>query len=150
MNTPMNATHRLQIFRDAPQVDIATLLDWFDSLPPVAESFMLGAWQGGCFNTGHPGEAMLTKMQWRGKRFNSRTNVAPMICSNAAGEPEVNPVLGAAQLREMVYRGIPTATMVYDNQPIFDHFRYIDDNTVLGIMDRKDDETPLFFFLQRI
>lgn len=146
----MNALNQLQTFRAAPQVDIATLLDWFDSLPPVAESFMLGAWQGGCFNTGHPSETMLAKMQWRGKRFNSRTDVAPMICANAAGEPEVNTVLGAAQLREVVYRGISTATMVYDNQPIFDHFRYIDDNTVLGIMDRKGDETPLFFFLQRL
>ena len=49
-----------------------------------------------------------------------------------------------------VYRGVVTATMVYDRHPIFDHFRRIADDRVLGVMDRKGDEAPLFFFLRRL
>lgn len=145
----MTATKMFQTLHAADQVSIAQLETWFDTLHPVPESFMLGEWRGGCFKTGHPGEVMLGKLQWRGKRFNSRTDVNPMLCADAAGNVVANPILGTAQLREVVYRGVPTATMVYDTQPIFDHFRLIDDNTVLGAMDRKGDPQPLFFFLQR-
>ncbi len=136
-------------FHSASQVSIGELETWFDQLPAVAEDFMLGEWRGGCFNTGHPGEAMLGKLSWRGKRFTSRTDVNPMLCADATGNVVANPILGTAQLREVVYRGVSTATMVYDTQPIFDHFRKIDQDTVLGVMDRKGDQAPLFFFLQR-
>ena len=93
---------------------------------------------------------MLGALKWLGKRFSSRVDVFPLICANEQGERVVNPVLGAAQLREVAYRGVVTATMVYDTQPIFDHFRKIDENTVLGVMDKKGENLPLFFYLQRI
>ena len=145
----MSASAQFNQFRTASEVSISTLENWYDQLPAVEESFMLGEWRGGCFNTGHPGEAMLGKLNWRGKRFTSRTDVNPLLCADENGNVTVNPVLGTAQLREVVYRGVCTATMVYDSQPIFDHFRQVDDATVLGVMDRKGDSQPLFFFLQR-
>lgn len=145
----MSTTAQFIHLRDAIHADPLELQSFFDQLPAVPETFMLGEWRGGCFKTGHPGEAMLGKLQWRGKRFNSRTDVNPMLCADTDGNVVANPVLGTAQLREVVYRGVSTATMVYDTQPIFDHFRLIDDNTVLGAMDRKGDPQPLFFFLRR-
>jgi len=145
----VSASAELNRFLSAPKVGIAELEAWYDSLPAVDGAFMLGEWRGGCFKTGHPGEAMLGKLNWRGKRFTSATDVSPMLCEDETGEVVVNPVLGAAQLREVVYRGVATATMVYDSQPIFDHFRQIDADTVLGVMDRKGDTQPLFFWLQR-
>jgi hypothetical protein len=141
-------THFIQL-RDAAQVAPADLDTFFDQLPAVEEAFMLGEWRGGCFNSSHPGEAMLGKVKWRGKRFESRNNVSPMLCENENGEVVASPILGSAQLREVVYRGVCTATMIYDTQPILDHFRKIDDNTVLGAMDRKGDAAPLYFYLQR-
>lgn len=146
----MNAQVQFSRFIDAANVSQSALMDWFDSLPAVPESLMLGEWQGGCFNTGHSGEKMLGALKWLGKRFSSRVDVFPLICANEQGERVVNPVLGAAQLREVAYRGVVTATMVYDTQPIFDHFRKIDENTVLGVMDKKGENLPLFFYLQRI
>lgn len=145
----MTATSRFLQLRDASQVDPAELDALFDQLPAVEENFMLGEWRGGCFNTGHPGEAMLGKINWRGKRFTSRTDVNPLLCADAQGNISVNGMLGTAQLREVVYRGVCTATMIYDSQPILDHFRKIDDNCVLGAMDRKGDAQPLYFYLQR-
>lgn len=72
-----------------------------------------------------------------------------MLCENGQGDVVTSPILGSAQLREVVYRGICTATMIYNTQPILDHFRKFDDNTVLGAMDRKGDTVPLYFYLHR-
>lgn len=54
-----------------------------------------------------------------------------------------------ARLRVMEYRGVSTATMVYDALPIHDHFRGIDDDTLLGAMDMRGLESPFMFVLRR-
>lgn len=54
-----------------------------------------------------------------------------------------------ARLRTTRYRGVDTATMIYDQLPINDVFRQIDDATVLGAMDLRGIRTPYFFVLQR-
>ena len=53
-------------------------------------------------------------------------------------------------LRMVSYRGVSTATMIYDKHPIFDHFRKLDDDLVMGVMDRKGDAAPLCFWLRRL
>ena len=55
-----------------------------------------------------------------------------------------------ARLRMMEYRHQVTATMIYDQLPINDSFRKIDDNTVFGVMDFKDVPQPFFFVLRRV
>ncbi|GHO46577.1 DUF4334 domain-containing protein [Ktedonospora formicarum] len=54
-----------------------------------------------------------------------------------------------ARLRMVEYRGKVSATMLYDNVPICDAFRLIDQDTLLGIMDFKGMEQPYFFKLHR-
>jgi hypothetical protein len=54
-----------------------------------------------------------------------------------------------ARLRMVEYRGKVSASMIYDNLPICDTFRLIDQNTLLGIMDFKGMEQPFFFKLHR-
>lgn len=54
-----------------------------------------------------------------------------------------------ARLRTTRYRGVDTATMIYDQVPINDVFRSIDDRTVLGAMDLRGVRRPYFFVLQR-
>jgi hypothetical protein len=54
-----------------------------------------------------------------------------------------------ARARMIEYRGKVSATMVYDFLPINDHFRRIDENTVLGMMDFKGLENPFPFVLRR-
>ncbi len=54
-----------------------------------------------------------------------------------------------ARARMIEYRGKVSATMVYDFLPINDHFRMIDDNSVLGMMDFKGLQDPFPFVLQR-
>ncbi len=129
-----------------PIADLAAL---FDALPAVAEDFMIGEWDGGVFVTGHPGEQQLGAMRWIGKTFRNRNDVDPIVSRGPDGGRLANPVMGTASLRRVEYRGVVTATMVYDRHPIFDHFRQVDEDTVLGVMDRKGDAMPLFFYLRR-
>lgn len=128
---------------------IADLEALFDALPAVAEDFMIGEWDGGVFVTGHPGEQQLGSMRWIGKTFRARNDVDPIVSRGPDGGRMANPVMGSASLRRVEYRGVLTATMVYDKHPVFDHFRRVDEDTVLGVMDRKGDDMPLFFHLRR-
>ena len=54
-----------------------------------------------------------------------------------------------ARLRMVEYRDMVSATMIYDSLPINDHFRRIDENTVLGLMDFKGIASPFPFVLER-
>lgn len=54
-----------------------------------------------------------------------------------------------ARLRMLRFRGVVSAAMLYDELPIADVFRRIDDDNVLGLMDLKGMPQPFFFLLQR-
>jgi Domain of unknown function (DUF4334)/GXWXG protein len=54
-----------------------------------------------------------------------------------------------ARVRATAYRGVVSATMTYDAQPIDDHFRAVDDDTLLGLMDARGMPRPFFFVLRR-
>ena len=54
-----------------------------------------------------------------------------------------------ARVRMLEYRGKVSASMIYDNLPIYDTFRLIDHDTLLGVMDFKGSEQPFFFKLHR-
>jgi len=55
-----------------------------------------------------------------------------------------------ATLELRSFEGTESAAMVYDHQPIVDHFRRIDDVEVAGMMIVKDDPRRYFFKLRRI
>jgi hypothetical protein len=131
-------------------VRLDELFAFFDGLESVKLDEMIGDWEGGVFHTGHPGEGQLALVHWAGKSFRGRNDVDPIVSKDAAGRRKANPVLGAACLRAVEYRGVVTATMVYDKHPIFDHFRRISKDRVLGVMDRKGEDTSLFFWLRRL
>ena len=54
-----------------------------------------------------------------------------------------------ARLRLTEFRGVSTATMIYDALPINDIFRMVDHNTLLGLMDLRGVTKPFFFVLRR-
>ncbi len=54
-----------------------------------------------------------------------------------------------ARLRMTTYRGKSSATMIYDQLPINDPFRKIDQDAVFGVMDLKGMKSPFFFILRR-
>lgn len=54
-----------------------------------------------------------------------------------------------ARLRLTEYRGVVSATMCYDQLPIHDVFRKVDDDTLLGAMDLRGLDRPFMFVLHR-
>jgi hypothetical protein len=65
----------------------------------------------------------------------------------------IRPLLGTgkpkARLRPMRYRDVVTATMCYDDLPINDAFRRVDEDTLVGAMDLRGLDTPFLFVLRR-
>lgn len=66
----------------------------FDRLDPVDTGFMLGAWRGAGFPTGHPLDGVLEACHWHGKRFDSAEDVQPLVFDSlTGGQQRLNPSL---------------------------------------------------------
>ncbi|RBP06230.1 GXWXG protein [Roseiarcus fermentans] len=153
----------------------AEALAFFDRLPPMPATEMLGAWEGAGLHTGHPLDGLLEAVGWRGKRFDGPEAVHPLVFGKPGATFSVNPALAPlalghpglarsasrfatpalallstrepkARLRMTEFRGVVTATMIYDQLPINDVFRRVDADTVLGLMDQRGAEAPDYFF----
>lgn len=123
---------------DSPTADELDAL-WQD-LRTLRPEEMLGAWRGGDFATGHPAGALLDTISWHGKRFDSLLEGHPLVCRGEDGALYSNTKYaggGHSSLWEVGFRGETTATMVYDAMAVFDHFKKVDDDTVMGIMNGK-------------
>lgn len=118
--------------------DPALLSEIFAALTPASVEFMTGQWRGGILASGHPMDETLGKSGWHGKSVISAADVKPLIYRGADGELISYDQLGGASMWMIEYAGISTASMVYDNQPIVDHFKRVDDATVMGIMNGKE------------
>jgi hypothetical protein len=126
--------------RSAPSAAPADLDALWGDLSVLGAAEMLGSWKGGDFATGHPASALLTKISWHGKRFDSLTDGHPLICRGEDGDLYSNTAAaggGYSSLWEVGFRGETTATMVYDAMAVLDHFKRVDDRTVMGIMNGK-------------
>lgn len=148
----------------------------FDGLPAVRPDEILGAWRGRGLPTGHPLDGLLERLGWRGKRFGSEDRVDPLIFEPGIpldparlplgpalrwpGLARSGPVRAgfgllrgalrargpAARLAAVEFRGCLSAAMIYDRQPIVDHFRRIDAARLLGLMQARG-AAPYFFVL---
>jgi hypothetical protein len=133
----------------------AELDDFWASLEPTTIDGLLGEWKGGEFATGHKMNGNLAKMGWFGKTFKSVSDVQPLVCLDADGNKFSNVAAGKGEASLWLegFRGEITATMVYDGQPVHDHFKMIDDDAVMGIMNGKgvlDNGKYYYFFLERV
>ncbi|ADV83772.1 DUF4334 domain-containing protein [Terriglobus saanensis] len=118
--------------------DDSKLLELFDHLDPVSCDEIYSRWAGECFQTGHWAVKTLTDMKWYGKWFQTKMNCAPLICFNEEGDLFSNQILGGEGiLWTAEFRGKVSATLSYDSQPMFNHFRRVDENTLMGIMQEK-------------
>ncbi|KAI8274171.1 hypothetical protein K4K60_010005 [Colletotrichum sp. SAR11_57] len=130
------------------ETDVAAV---FDQLKPVSPNQLIGQWEGGSFDTGHPTHQQLRTFKWAGKDFRSVDDVDPIMVYGDEGKRTWLSDYGHARIREVKYRGVVTAAMVYDKFPIIDAFRYVDENTVIGAMDTKDlkDAGTYYFYLKK-
>ena len=137
----------------------AALDAFWTTLEPASVDFMIGEWKGGEFHTGHRSNGFMEKLNWFGKTFVSASDAKPLVCLDADGNKFSNTeaMKGEASLWLEEFRGEVTASMVYDGAPVHDHFKKVDDNAVMGIMNGKgavdvSSGSPrhLYFYLERI
>jgi hypothetical protein len=137
----------------------ADLDAFWSTLAPASIDFMIGEWKGGEFNTGHRANGFMNRLNWYGKTFHSADDAKPLVCLDADGNKFSNTeaMNGEASLWMEEFRGEVTASMVYDGAPVHDHFKKVDENTVIGIMNGKSaldntSGTPrfLYFYLERV
>ncbi len=76
-----------------------------------------------------------------------RAPLVPQIFTRVA--PALRTTAPRARLRMTEYRGVLSATMVYDALPLLDVFRRVDADTRLGVMDLRGVAVPLVFVLRR-
>ncbi|OAN39082.1 DUF4334 domain-containing protein [Mycolicibacterium iranicum] len=137
----------------------AELDDFWYTLKPATVEFMIGEWRGGEFQTGHKANGFMKRLNWFGKTFHSASDAKPLVCLDADGNKFSNTeaMNGEASLWMEEFRGEMVASMVYDGKPVHDHFKVVDDNAVIGIMNGKgaldtSSGTPrhLYFYLERV
>lgn len=62
----------------------------------------------------------------------------------------------SVKIREVKYNDVVSAAMVYNERPVIDYFRYVDEKTVIGVMDSPEHDSSsqegdrLYFVLERI
>ncbi|AYM43956.1 DUF4334 domain-containing protein [Mycobacteroides chelonae] len=137
--------------RDVSPADLDEIWAALDTARPED---MLGSWKGDEFHTGHKMNGQLAAARWYGKIFRSINDVEPIVCYDDEGKLFSNNdlSLGGATLWDIEFRGEVTGTMVYDGQPTFDHFKWVDENTLMGIMNGKRQRASgnyLYFILER-
>ena len=131
---------RFDALREAAQADPADLDALWADLATVGVEEILGPWRGGDFATGHIASTVLEKVRWHGKRFDGPMEAVPLVCRDEDGELHSHKEAGGggeASLWPVEFRGEVTATMVYDRLPVLDHFKKVDDDTLMGIMNGK-------------
>lgn len=117
------------------------LMPIFLKLRPVAPDDMIGQWQGGKFDGGVPDQ-----INWYGKRFVSVEYVEPLLITAPDGSIVAYPGLGTARLREVLYENRVSTALIYDNHPIIDYFRKVNDDLIIGFGEVKGEENEDFFF----
>ncbi|MFC8680399.1 alcohol dehydrogenase catalytic domain-containing protein [Microbacterium ureisolvens] len=135
-----------------PEEDLETL---WRSLPPVATGELRGLWHGWAATHDHRAGRMLERSRWYGKLFRSDDDVAPIVCTADDGTLVSDSRLarGGATLRLIEHDGVVTASMVYDGQPIIDHFVRLSPGAVFGVMTGRGTEDhgrAFHFVLERV
>lgn len=148
------ARARFTELRGQSHVDPAELDQIWAALDTVKSADIVGHWKGDEFQTGHKMNGQLQAARWYGKFFDSVNEVEPIVCYDEAGQLFSNHELsrGGASLWDIEFRGEVTGTMVYDGQPVFDHFKRVDADTLMGIMNGKRQRSGagfLYFILER-
>lgn len=130
---------------------IHDLDDYFESLLPLDLNDMIGNWKGGYFPTGSSFDKYLKKrpmLHWYGKRFKDENTVNALMMQAGAKKFSL-PIVGSAVIRRLEFKGKLSVAMIYNYLPIIDHFRKIDDGTLMGIMTIKG-RTEVYFYLQKV
>lgn len=152
----------INVFNGAEAPEAEKVLELFSQLEPVSVDSMIGLWRVAAFGRAPhdpidipPGPGALPQREGLGmrklygKRFVTRDDAEPIVCRDENGSLVASVDFGVARLRELSFRGTPSAGMVYDTQPWIDYFRKLDDGTLVAMIDMKGTPMGTGFFMLR-
>ncbi|MFP2997967.1 DUF4334 domain-containing protein [Spongiivirga sp. MCCC 1A20706] len=131
-------------------IDFDQLAEIFSNLAPLNTNEILGSWKGGFFKTGKLIDLTLRDygiIKWVGKHYISENKVKALKYK-FLGLTFSFPIIGRARIRHVEFRDKMSTAMIYNHLPIIDHFRRVDDSTLMGVMDFKG-RIVLYFYLYR-
>ncbi|WP_374525899.1 DUF4334 domain-containing protein [Sphingopyxis sp.] len=141
--TEITAEQRFeQMVENREIVDYATIKPLFLELEGTTNEFMFGQWRGGSFS------GQTTISNFYGKRFNSPEHCEPMLRTNEAGEVYAWGDWGEARLREVGYWEKVQSAVIYDDRPLMDYFRKVNDDLVIGLGDWKGKPKGFFWLIR--
>ncbi len=118
----------------------------YEALDAISAEEIIGTWKGGRFDGGTAPDPI----NWYGKRFVSEQYVEPLLVHGENDTVRVFDKMGAASLREIKYQGVVSASLIYDQHPIMDYFRKVNDDLIVGWGEVKGSpKDSFFFYLQR-
>lgn len=122
------------------------LMPLFLKLKPVKSEDIFGTWRGGKFDGCIP-----DPINWWGKLLESREYAEPLLVTAADGSIQIFSGLGSARMREVFFENKTSAALIYENQPIIDYFRQVNDDLIIGYGEVKGEgpKNDLFFWLKR-
>lgn len=132
----------------------------FDTLGPVSIDMLRGSWKVDPSYAETPGGRMLIESGWWGARFTDTETVDPLLFPGrdglfaadllsvltlmstgardvAARRSEVETATPIGRVRMVEYRGVLTATLIYDQAPVLDYFRAVDGDTVIAAVEGR-------------
>lgn len=147
----------------------------FDALDPVDLDMLVGLWKADPGYAETPGGRMLVESGWWGARFTDAETVDPLLFRSDDGDgllaadllrvlaliregvrnistrrAEVETSAPIGRVRMIEYRGVVTATLLYDQVPVLDYLRAVDNDTVIAAVDgRGMADRPAYALLRR-
>lgn len=143
--------NQFQQFKESKSVvSFSELAAFFDTLPEITNQEILGEWKGGYIKSGSVIDLTLKDYGvygWIGKHYHSDDKVHALM-HKLFGLKFNIPIIGNARIREIRFRDKVSTGMIYNHLPIIDHFRRVDENTLMGAMDLKG-KIVLYFYLYK-
>lgn len=172
MNTDESDLATLHRAEAVTQRDLAAV---FDTLGPVTMSMLAGSWRADPSYSETPGGALLIRGGWWGARFTDTESVDPLLFPDAAGRGvfaadlvkvltllssgvedistrrrDVETTAPIGRVRMVEYRGLVSAALIYDQVPVLDYLRAVDQDTIVAAVEgRGMADQPAFVRLHR-
>jgi hypothetical protein len=124
-------------------IDSERLMKLYRELEPISIDFIIGTWHGSLFN-GQSGDG------WWGKNMISAELVQPLLFQREDGSVYSNEVWGLAHLELATFDTLSETVMLkYNDKPLYDYFRKLNEETIIGLTPAAAAGTDFFFQLTR-
>ena len=136
-----------QLVNKAGDLSFDELDQFFESLDPVDIEDTLGFWKGGYLKGWEIFFRNYFIFHWFGKNFISADKIRAQVWSILGFKISFG--IGNSRLRRVEFRDKVSTALIYNYLPIIDHFRKVDDDILMGIMEIKG-RSFVYFYIQRL